>query len=123
MVMAMAAVMEGEAADWVADLYSDHAGELGDMGLFLAALQERFENSTRVQWAEGELLVAQQHGRPVTEYIREFRRLSGKLRGWPERLVVHHFKTCLDRALRQACVPRSATPFNGLVPGSHQAGG
>lgn len=45
MVMCVAAVMEGKVADWVTDLYSDHAGELGDIGLFLSALQERFENN------------------------------------------------------------------------------
>lgn len=45
MVMGVAAVMEGKAADWVADLYSNHAGELGDIGLFLSAVQERFENN------------------------------------------------------------------------------
>lgn len=67
MVMAVASAMDGEAADWVADLYGDHAAELGDVGLFLAALQERFEDSTRSQQAEGELLAARQKGRPVTE--------------------------------------------------------
>lgn len=60
MVMGMAAVMEGEAAYWVADLYSDHAGELGDIGLFLSALQEKFEDNARMEQAEGELLAVRQ---------------------------------------------------------------
>lgn len=72
MVMAVATVMEGQATDRVADLYSDHAAELGDTGMFLAALQEQFEDNTRIQRAEGELLVAQQRGRQVAEYIKEF---------------------------------------------------
>lgn len=86
MVMAVAAVMEGEAADWVTDLYNEHGRELGDIGLFLVALREQFEDTTMAQRAEGELLAARQRGRPVADYIREFRRLSGKLRGWPELL-------------------------------------
>lgn len=52
-IMAVMTVMEEEAADWVADLYGEHAEELG---LFLATLQERFEDTTRTQQVEGELL-------------------------------------------------------------------
>lgn len=110
MVLAVAAVMEGKVAEWVANLYSDHAGEVRDVGLFLAALQEHFEDSTQVQQAEGEPLTTKQRGRPLVEYIREFRRLAGKVRGWPERLLVHQFKTGLDRVLRQACVTRGLPP-------------
>lgn len=64
----------------------------------------------RVQQAEGVLLTNRQRGRPVVEYIREFRRLAGKVRGWPEKLLVHQFKTGLDRTLRQACVTRGLPP-------------
>lgn len=38
MVVAITAVLMGEAADWVAGLHSDHARELVDVGLFLEAL-------------------------------------------------------------------------------------
>lgn len=110
MVMAMVTVMEGKAAERVTDLYSDHAAELGDVVLFLSALQERFEDNTRVQQVEGELLAAWQRGRPVAEYIREFRQLAGKVRGWPERLLVHQFKAGLDRQLHQACVTWGLPP-------------
>lgn len=48
MIMAVAAVMEGEAADWVTDLYSNHAGELGDIGLFLSAITAGY--SSRLCW-------------------------------------------------------------------------
>lgn len=64
--------LEGEAADWITDLYSKHGRELGDTALFLAALWEWFENNTRAQQAEGELLTVQQRGKPVADYIREF---------------------------------------------------
>lgn len=38
MVVAVMAVLEGEAAKWVATLYNLHAYELVDIGLFLEAL-------------------------------------------------------------------------------------
>lgn len=70
-----------QRAEWVANLYGDHAMELGDVGLFLSALQERFKDNTRVQQAEGDMLKVKQRGRPVSEYIREFRWLVGKVWG------------------------------------------
>lgn len=93
--MVVAVDMEGEASEWVSDLYSDHAAELGDMGLFLSTLQKRFEDNTRAQQAEGDLLKVKQRGRPILKYIKEFRWLVGKVRGWPERLVVYHLKVGL----------------------------
>lgn len=36
--------LQGEAMEWVADLYSDHARELADASLFLEALQTHFED-------------------------------------------------------------------------------
>ncbi|KAG8147387.1 hypothetical protein E2320_014149 [Naja naja] len=73
-------------------------------------MQEWIEDSTRAQQAEGELLAARQCGRTVADYIREFWRLAGKLQGWPEWLLVHHFKTGLDRTLQQDCVYRGLPP-------------
>lgn len=75
-VIAVTTVMEGKAAEWVADLYSDRAIELGDLGLFLSALQERFEDNTRAQQAEGESLKVKQRGRPVKDYIQDVKRLA-----------------------------------------------
>ncbi|ETE60848.1 Retrotransposon-like protein 1, partial [Ophiophagus hannah] len=100
--MAVAAVMEGEAADWVADLYAEHSQELGDVGLFLDALRMTFEHHTQAQQAEGEIFEARQRGRPV--------RLAGKLSGWPEQLLVHQFKAGLDQALRWAYVYHCLLP-------------
>lgn len=65
MIMAVAAVMDEETADWVLDLYGAHAAELSNVGLFLASLKERFEDGTRTQEVEGELLAVKQWGRPV----------------------------------------------------------
>ncbi|KAK9401814.1 hypothetical protein NXF25_010170 [Crotalus adamanteus] len=107
MVGAGTAALRGEAAAWAADLYSDHARELGSAGLFLDALHGRFEDPTRAQRAEAELLALQQGKRPAIEYVRDFRRLAGRLHSsWPERLLVHHFRAGLDHDLRQACVYR-----------------
>lgn len=110
MAMVVMAVMEGEAADLVADLYGDHVVELGDIGLFLAVLQGRFEYITRTQQAEGELLTIQEWRRPVSKYIREFWQLASKVHGWLEWLVVHHFKVGLDWTLRWACACRGLPP-------------
>lgn len=120
MVMVVAVVMEGEAFEWLANLYSDHAAELGDMGLFLSTLQKRFEANTRAQQAEGDLLKVKQRGRPISKYIKEFRWLIGKVRGWPERLVVYHLKAGLDWTLWQACIcqrlaPRLVTWFQAVM--------
>ncbi|KAM3835807.1 uncharacterized protein M6D78_010313 [Vipera latastei] len=106
MVVAVTACLQGEAAAWAADLYGDHARELGDLGLFLEALRARFEDISRVLRAEAEVLDLRQQGRPAVRYVGEFRKVAGRLRSWPERLLVHHFKAGLDSALRRACVVR-----------------
>lgn len=73
------------------DLHSEHTHELGDTGLFLEALRDRFKD------------VIRQRGRSVADYVRDFCQVVGKLRAWPERLLVHHFRVGLDRTLCQAC--------------------
>lgn len=55
MVMAVTAMLEGEAIEWVAYLHSEHV--LRNAGLFLEALNERFKDATRAQWVEGEILI------------------------------------------------------------------
>lgn len=88
----------------MADLHSDHTWELTNVGSFLGALRARFEDVSRVQRAEGELLAVKQRGRPAAEYVRDFRRIASKLRMRLECLLVHQFWAGLDRDLRQACV-------------------
>ncbi|KAK9408175.1 hypothetical protein NXF25_006949 [Crotalus adamanteus] len=106
MVVAVTASLQGEAAAWAADLYSDQARELADVGLFLDALKTRFEDPTRLQRAEAQLVNLRQRGRPVQEYIREFQKVAGRLRSWPDSLLIHHFRTGLDTNIRQACIIR-----------------
>ncbi|KAK9408148.1 RTL1: Retrotransposon-like 1 [Crotalus adamanteus] len=100
------ASLQGEAAAWAADLYSDQARELADIGLFLDALKTRFEDPTRLQQAEAQLLGLRQRGRPVHDYIREFQKVAGRLRSWPDRLLIHHIRAGLDTDIRRACVVR-----------------
>ncbi|KAK9401553.1 hypothetical protein NXF25_012267 [Crotalus adamanteus] len=105
-VVAVTANLQGEAAAWAANLFTDHARELADIGSFLDALRACFEDPTRVQRAEAEIIGLKQAGRPIREFIREFQRVAGRLRTWPERLLVHHFRNGLDKELRQACIIR-----------------
>lgn len=65
MVVAITAVLEDEAAEWVADLHNEHTRELANVGLFLKALRVWFEDGSRAQWAEGYLLALKQRGRPA----------------------------------------------------------
>lgn len=113
MVMVVTAVLEGEAVYWVADLHSQHTRELGNTGLFLKVLREQFKDATSAQRAEGDIVELQQWGRLVADYLRNFHWLAGKLRGWPEWLLVHHFKVGLDRMLCEACVYRGLPPRLG----------
>lgn len=59
MIVAVTAVLEGEAAEWVADLHGEHPRELAHAGLFQEALWVRFEDRSHAQQAEGELLAQQ----------------------------------------------------------------
>lgn len=63
MVIAITAVLMGEATYWVADLHSNHARELTDVGLFLEALWVRFEDESWAQVAEGEFVALRKRGR------------------------------------------------------------
>lgn len=110
MVVAITTVLMGEAADWVADLHSDHAHDLTDVGLFLEGLRAQFEDDSRTQQAEGELVTLNQRGRPAKDYVKEFWMIAGRLRAWPEHMLVHQFHLGLDRDLRQACVYRGLPP-------------
>ncbi|KAK9401689.1 hypothetical protein NXF25_010045 [Crotalus adamanteus] len=106
MVVAVTACLQGEAAAWAADLYSDQARELTDVGLFLEALRARFDDPTRLQRAEAQIVGLKQRGRPVKTYIREFQKAAGRLRSWPDRLLIHHFQAGLDSDIRRACAVR-----------------
>ncbi|KAK9395789.1 Retrotransposon-derived protein PEG10 [Crotalus adamanteus] len=53
-----------------------------------------------------QLVGLRQRGRPAKDYIREFQKLAGRLRSWPDRLLVHHFRNGLDNEIRRACIVR-----------------
>lgn len=79
MVVAVTAVLQGEAAEWVADLRSDHARELADAGLFLEVLCTCFEDVSHVQCAKRELMAMKQQGWSVVEYVWEFWQVASRL--------------------------------------------
>ncbi|KAK9410608.1 RTL1: Retrotransposon-like 1 [Crotalus adamanteus] len=62
MVGAVTAALQGEAMEWVANLHSDHARELANVGAFLGALRTPFEDISRIRRAEGEILGIKQWG-------------------------------------------------------------
>ncbi|XP_034275328.1 uncharacterized protein LOC117666666 [Pantherophis guttatus] len=94
---------EGEAAEWIAELHNERAPELEDMDDFIQLMRVRFSNVTQQVEAEHQITTLRQAGRPAKEFVWEFQRLAGKLRDWPEQLMVHTFKEALDPDLRQAC--------------------
>lgn len=110
MVVAITTALKGEAADWVANLHSEHARELTNVGMFLEGLRAQFDDETRAQTAEGEIVAIKQRGWSAKEYVRKFRKLASRPRTWPERLLIHQFHMGLDRDLKQACV------YQGLPP-------
>lgn len=95
----------------MAGLHNWHARELADLGLFLESLRSRFEDDACTQVAvKGDLVSLRQWGRVAKDYVQEFRKIVGKLRGWSKRLLVHQFHMGLDRDLWQACVYRGLGP-------------
>lgn len=40
------------------------------------------------------------------DYVHEFRQVVGRLRSWPGRLLIHHFRVGLDGVLLRVCVVR-----------------
>lgn len=88
--------MEGEAAEWVAQLHDEGAPELEDNNEFLQLLRTWFEDIAQRQEAEAEIRDLKKKGHPTKELVWKFQRVAGKLRDWPEHLLAHHFKEALD---------------------------
>lgn len=105
MVNAMTANLEGEATEWVTNLHDDGAPELLDVNLFMEQLRASFEDESQALQAKKEIHFLRQRGRPA-KYVRDFRRVTGRLRQWSERSLIHYFKQGLDRDLLQACIYR-----------------
>ncbi|KAK9395547.1 Retrotransposon-derived protein PEG10 [Crotalus adamanteus] len=106
MVDVIGANLEGEASEWLNNLYSEQALELEDPHLFLLGLRERFEDPSIGLKAAGQIHKIKQAGRPALEYVREFRKMAGRIEGWPEQSLIHHFIEGLDDHLSQACIYR-----------------
>lgn len=87
-------------------LHDEDAPDLGDSDIFLQELRARFKDESQTQQAEAEIQEIKQKSHPAKEYIREFRRLDGKLQHWPERLLVYFFKEVVDPELFPTCVCR-----------------
>lgn len=98
--------LEGEAAEWVEQLHNKDVPELGNIDTFLQELRTRFKDDPETLQAEVEICMHKKRGRPAKEYVREFRRVAGKLQQWPECLLIYYFKEGLDRELFHACIYR-----------------
>ncbi|KAG8147098.1 hypothetical protein E2320_022544 [Naja naja] len=62
MVVAVTSVLDIEAGEWADDLHHERLVELGNIGLFLVALQAWFEDGSRGQQAEDDQLMLKQKG-------------------------------------------------------------
>lgn len=98
--------LEGEITQGMVTLHDEGAPKLGDLAVFLGELRARFGNPTQTQRAEAEVQTARQGSRPVAEYIREFRRITERLRHWPEGLLTQYFQEGLSRDLFHLCLAR-----------------
>lgn len=62
----------------------------------MGELRAQFGDTTQTQCAEAEVRNIRIGSKPVAEYIREFRGITGRLRHWPEQLLTHYFKDDLN---------------------------
>lgn len=73
-------MMEGEVAEWLAQLNDEGAPELEDANEFVQLLRTRFDGTSQREEAEAEVKDLKQRGRPVKELVWEVQRVAGKLR-------------------------------------------
>lgn len=67
MVNAVAANLEGEAAEWVTSLHNEDAPEMTNINAFLDEFRARFEDKSKAQKAEMEIPELKQGNRMVEE--------------------------------------------------------
>lgn len=84
-------ILEGEAAEWIATLHDERAPDLTVPDAYLYELRAQFSNPMQTQQVETELCKVKHWNRPLAEYIREFRKIAGRLRHWPERFLTQYF--------------------------------
>lgn len=106
MVYTVTVNLEGEAVEWVTQLHDEDVPELGNINTFLKELRAMFKDDSQALQAKAEIHEIKQRGQPTKEYIQEFRRVAGKLRQWPEKLLLHFFKEGLDCELLHVCIYR-----------------
>ncbi|KAK9396578.1 hypothetical protein NXF25_019939 [Crotalus adamanteus] len=73
--------LEGDPAEWMVPLHDEGAPELGDADTFLEGLWARFGDATQAHQAEYDIRSIRRRNRSMTEYIREFCSIAGRLRG------------------------------------------
>ncbi|ETE59976.1 hypothetical protein L345_14287, partial [Ophiophagus hannah] len=89
MIQAITKKFKREAAEWMNQLHNKDVPELGNVdSCFLQELRDRFKDESQAQESEAEIKEMKQRGCPAKEYIREFRRVAGKLQHWPEHLLI-----------------------------------
>lgn len=71
--------LEGEMAEWVTTLHDERAPELANLDAFLCELRAWFSDPMETQRAESEVRKVKQGSRSITEYMREFRKISGEV--------------------------------------------
>lgn len=71
-----------------------------------AGAENQVEDEFQAVQAEKDIYHVKQRGRPAREYIREFQRVAGQIRQWPEQSLIHYFKAGLEHDLFQMCICR-----------------
>lgn len=89
--------LKGEAAEWVTGLH-DQNWEISMTSWWNSGPGLKMRSKMK---AASEI---RQGSQPMAEYIWEFWRVAGKLRHWPEWLLVYHFKNDLNSELFHACL-------------------
>ncbi|KAG8139418.1 hypothetical protein E2320_002181 [Naja naja] len=102
MVVVVMVALESGAAEWVA--CTESTPGVGECRSFLEGTVSLVRGWDPCTTGGRELLLLKQRGQSAVEYVPDFHRVVGKLRAWPERLLVHQFRVGLDRELCQSCV-------------------
>lgn len=83
--------LKEKVAEWVTILHGEGAPELADPDTFLGGLRDQFGDPAQIQWVTVKVQKIKQGSIPVTECIRDFRRIAGRLRHCPEQLLTQYF--------------------------------
>lgn len=91
-VRCVAGRLEGQAAQWLVQLYDCGARELRSLSAFMTALRARFEDPFRVDRAKAKFAAIQQGNRSVAEYVLEFRSVAAQIPDYPEAMKSRQFQ-------------------------------